>query len=574
MEISSFHLDGPLEVEEHNVKPWQHLYVLPVLLLEFLALALTRAVLPHLLLERFQNKVYLVMGLTECIRGLLAFLSCPLFGKLSDVVGRKICLFVTVAGTCAPVCSLVLLSWDPTSTETGHSQTLHPNAITIFCILMAFSGIFSSTFTLVFAYISDTIQKRDERVSAYGLALATFGLSFTIGPMAGGCTFLTYSRLHICDMALALGSLQLSHSMDSHVTFFLIDLAQYNTRYVFVSSFFLTVLDLIYIYAILPESLPSHNPSSTASIASVSLDLKVSWSPIATIRIVVMDPFLRRVGQVAFLYYTALWAVISTLTLYATKRFQLGPERLGELMSLIGFSTMVAEAVMVRIMVPMLGEKRATRLGLAAFGLQCAVLGLAYEGWHLFVCILLSLLGNLVYPSLTSLVSSSVEPGAVGEALGAVNGIKALTEGVGPLLFGSLMTLSEHSALPGWPYLVAALIVYMAYYYSQYLPDDSDEYVHELERKKPQSPPKILNVFFGSASSQLTTRGTCLDPDDDDDEYKGLLGAQEDMLSEIEEDERVGDWSESPVTSASMMGKPLLESPVRTPDRVELFRTP
>jgi hypothetical protein len=356
------------------------------------------------------------------------------------------------------------------------------------------------------------------------------------------------------------------------------DLAQYNTRYVFVSSFFLTVIDLIYIYAILPESLPNHNISSRASIAS--LDLKVSWSPVATMRIVVMDPFLRRVGQVAFLYYTALWAVISTLTLYATKRFQLGPERLGELMSLIGFSTMVAEAVMVRIMVPMLGEKRSTRLGLAAFGLQCVILGLAYEGWHLFACILLSLLGNLVYPSLTSLVSSSVEPGAVGEALGAVNGIKALTEGVGPLLFGSLMTLSERSALPGWPYLVAALIVYMAYHYSQYLPDD-DDYVHELERKRPQSPPRLLNVLFGDSSLQPTTRETCLDPadDDDDDECKGLLGACEDMLSEIEEENdddeggRGGEWSELPVTFASMMGK-TLESPIRTPNHLELFRTP
>jgi hypothetical protein len=91
-----------------------------------------------------------------------------------------------------------------------------------------------------------------------------------------------------------------------------------------------------------------------------------------------------------------------------------------------------------------------------------------------------------------------VEPGVVGEALGAINGTKALTEGVGPLLFGSLMILSERSELPGWPNLVAALIMYMAYYYSQYLPDNSDDYVHELEQKKPQSPQRfLLNVLFG-----------------------------------------------------------------------------
>jgi MFS family permease len=212
MEISSFTLDVP---DEDESKKWQHLYVLPVLLLEFLALALTRAVLPHLLLEKYDTRVYMVMGVAECIRGLLAFVSCPLFGKLSDVIGRKVCLLVTVAGTCAPVCSLALLSWEPhspslqddtilnvtavsepddesagasmwpaLSSSTG-AQSLHPNAITIFVILLCLSGIFSSTFTLVFAYISDTVRKRDERVSAYGLALATFGLSFTIGPMAG-----------------------------------------------------------------------------------------------------------------------------------------------------------------------------------------------------------------------------------------------------------------------------------------------------------------------------------------------------------------------------------------------------
>lgn len=215
MEISSFTLDT-----SQNVNPWHHLYVLPVLLLEFLALALTRAVLPHLLLDRYQEQVYMVMGVAECIRGLLAFVSCPLFGKLSDVVGRKPCLFVTVLGTCAPVCSLALLSWESATTNASFQNvnttlvnvtdisepdedsagaasmwpvlmegsaarnTLHPNAITIFVVLLSLSGIFSSTFTLVFAYISDTVRKRDERVSAFGLALATFGLSFTIGPLA------------------------------------------------------------------------------------------------------------------------------------------------------------------------------------------------------------------------------------------------------------------------------------------------------------------------------------------------------------------------------------------------------
>lgn len=54
----------------------------------------------------------------------------------------------------------------------------------IYAIAMSISGFFSATFALTFAYISDCVPKK-RRASAYGLALATFGLSFTVGPIAG-----------------------------------------------------------------------------------------------------------------------------------------------------------------------------------------------------------------------------------------------------------------------------------------------------------------------------------------------------------------------------------------------------
>jgi MFS family permease len=411
----------------------------------------------------------------------------------------------------------------PVSWGTSHQQqSLHPTSITVFVVLLAVSGLFSSTFTLTFAYISDSVKHRDERVSAYGLALATFGLSFTIGPMMGGY------------------------------------LAQSNVRMVFVCSFLLTVVDLLYIYFFLPESRRIDETTARRKNGDEPSSNLASWSPLETLRIIHMDPFLRLVGQISFLYYTALWAVISTLVLYAAKRFQLNPERLGELMSALGLATMVSEAVLVRIVVPLLGERNAMRVGLLAFTFQCIVLGLAYESWHLFICIGFSLLGNLVYPSLSSLVSGSVEPEAVGEALGAVNGIKALTEGFGPLVFGSLMTLSERSALPGWPYLLAAVIVYVAYQYSQLLPDVHDEeYVHELEGKRRGG------RNYATRSRRNRERGQDADSDD---EYEGLLldsdEEEEDdevrMLSEVDEseDERAAaDESRLPLTFAMLAAK-------------------
>lgn len=510
-----------------STSSYRFTYILPVLLLEFLALSLTRAVLPGLLVQQFDN-VYIVMGYVEGVRGLLAFLTSPIVGQLSDgVLGRKGCLFVTVGGTCAPVCALALLFRDTipsVSLSEGYTRVLdevvesnsagsggfwgkliqpvlempagdisatteplrelHPHAMTIFIILLALSGLFASTFTLVFAYISDTVSNQDDRVAAYGLALATFGLSFTLGPMMGGY------------------------------------LAQVQQEYVFRLSLVLAIVDLLYIYFVLPESRQLVDSTKQQSLWS---SLQVSWNPLHTFRLLANDTFLRHVAQVAFFYYTGFWAVVSTLSVYAVQHFSLSPQVLGELMSALGLCTMVAEAVLVRLVVPMVGEKRAVQTGLLSFALQCVVLGFANEVWHLFLFCAFSLLANLVYPSLSSLVSGNVEPAAVGEALGAVNGIKALTEGLGPLIFGSLMTLSSDSFLPGWPYLIAAILVLLAFQSARLLPDTEDEdYVHELtliKRRKDQSiDGGILMRTFGEEENNY------------DEEAEGLL-------SEVDENE-------------------------------------
>ena len=95
--------------------------------------------------------------------------------------------------------------------------------------------------------------------------------------------------------------------------------------------------------------------------------------------------------------------------------------------------------VLVGIVVPVWGEIVVMRFGLICFILQCLLISLASRPWHIFACVLLSTATNLVYPSLTSLVTSNVSESRVGESLGAINGIKSLTEGIGPLVFGMLM---------------------------------------------------------------------------------------------------------------------------------------
>ena len=144
-------------------------------------------------------------------------------------------------------------------------------------------------------------------------------------------------------------------------------------------------------------------------------------------------------------------------------------------MAALGLSTMISEAVLVRMAIPILGEKLSMRVGLISFTLQCTLLAVANRPWHLFACAVLAIPGNLVYPSVSSLVSTTVSPERVGRALGAVNGVKSLTEGVGPLVFGTLLTRSEKDELPGWPYLIAAAMTLLAFWVSGSLPCGAGE---------------------------------------------------------------------------------------------------
>lgn len=160
--------------------------VLPVLFYEYLALSIPKAILPGMLVNTFGVYTYFMVGVMETVKGLLAFFACPLFGKLSDIIGRKYCLLITVIGTTFPVSVLAFTS-----------------NMYIYGLAVSLSGAFSATFPLTFAYISDCVE-HTKRAPAFGLALATFGLSFTLGPPLGGYMELTFGTKSVFGVSLVL----------------------------------------------------------------------------------------------------------------------------------------------------------------------------------------------------------------------------------------------------------------------------------------------------------------------------------------------------------------------------------
>jgi MFS family permease len=109
-----------------------------------------------------------VLGLLLMAHAAAQFLAAPLWGRLSDKIGRRPVMLMTIAGTTA---SLLLLGF----------------AGSLFWVFAAriLSGAFAANISIATAYISD-ITEEHERTRWMGVLGACFGVGFVLGPIIGG----------------------------------------------------------------------------------------------------------------------------------------------------------------------------------------------------------------------------------------------------------------------------------------------------------------------------------------------------------------------------------------------------
>jgi DHA1 family tetracycline resistance protein-like MFS transporter len=96
------------------------------------------------------------------------FICAPLWGRLSDRIGRRPVMLVTIAGTCA---SLAML---------GMATTLWGLFAT-----RVLAGAFAANISVASAYIAD-VTDDDERTRWMGVLGMSFGIGFLLGPALGG----------------------------------------------------------------------------------------------------------------------------------------------------------------------------------------------------------------------------------------------------------------------------------------------------------------------------------------------------------------------------------------------------
>ncbi len=134
-----------------------------------------------------------VLGFLLTSYSLMQFICAPLWGKLSDRMGRKWVMLVTITGGCF---ALLLLG--------------NAHALWMLFAGRLLSGFFAANIGVATAYVADVTSEED-RAKGMGLIGAGFGIGFILGPAIGG--FFSRYGYHVPILvAAALNALNLFYA--------------------------------------------------------------------------------------------------------------------------------------------------------------------------------------------------------------------------------------------------------------------------------------------------------------------------------------------------------------------------
>ena len=328
------------------------------------------------------------------------FLFAPVIGNLSDKYGRRPVL----------LCSLIGFGIDYLF------LALAPSYGWLF-IGRVIAGITGASFTTASAYIAD-VSTPETRAKNFGMIGAAFGLGFIIGPALGGL------------------------------------LAGWGIRAPFYAAAVLCLLNTLYGYFVLPESLSKEHRR------------EFHWkraSPFGSLLLFKRYPVIGRLAISFFLIYMAAQSVQANWNFFTIYRFQWSEKMVGLSLAVVGLLVGTVQAGLTRVVNPRLGNERSIYLGLLLYSLGLVMFAFASEGWMMFAFLIPYCLGGIAGPSLQAVLAGHVPPGEQGELQGALTSLMSLTTILGPLLMNNLFkfftTGKDHIHFPGAPFLLGAIFM-------------------------------------------------------------------------------------------------------------------
>lgn len=331
------------------------------------------------------------------------FIFAPIIGGLSDKYGRRPIILISLF---AFSLDYLLLAFAPTIMWLFVGRIL--------------AGITGASLTTASAYIAD-VSTPENRAKNFGMIGAAFGLGFIIGPVIGGF------------------------------------LGHYGSRVPFYAAAVLCMINFLYGYFILPESLSKNNRRE--------FDIKRA-NPIGAFKNLKKHPSLIGLMSAVFLLYVASHAVQSNWSYFTMYRFHWDEKMVGISLGMIGLLVGVVQGGLVRWVNPKLGNEKSIYVGMALYTIGMFLFATANQGWMMFVFLVPYCLGGIAGPAMQSMISSKVPASEQGEIQGTMTSLMSASTIIGPPIMSTVFYFFTHKEAPfqfaGAPFVLGGSLMFLS----------------------------------------------------------------------------------------------------------------
>ena len=331
------------------------------------------------------------------------FIFAPLIGNLSDKFGRRPIILISLF---AFSLDYLLLAFAPT--------------ITWLFVGRIIAGISGASITTASAYIAD-VSTPENRAKNFGMIGAAFGLGFIIGPVIGGL------------------------------------LGQYGSRVPFYAAAVLCLLNFLYGYFILPESLSKDNRRA--------FSLKRA-NPIGAFLNLKKYPQLIGLVISIFLLYTASHAVHSNWSYFTMYKFNWDEKMVGISLGAIGLLVGIVQGGLIRVINPKLGNEKSIYVGMLLYTVGMFLFATASQSWMMFAFLIPYCLGGVAGPAMQAVISSQVPANEQGEIHGTLSSLLIASSIVGPPIVSTVFYYFTHKEAPfqfaGAPFVLGGILMFLS----------------------------------------------------------------------------------------------------------------
>jgi DHA1 family tetracycline resistance protein-like MFS transporter len=329
-----------------------------------------------------------VVGAIVGIYSIMQFFFAPVWGRLSDRIGRRPVILISLTASCI-----------------GYALFGLARSLSVLFISRLIAGVGGANIGTAQAYIADTTTL-ENRAKGMGLIGAAFGMGFILGPPLSG----------------VLSTVGLHHNLPGNLL----------PGAVAAGLSFGALMLALFVLA-----------ESKAPDTAVRSGVPPQFDP-RVWRGIVQHAILFAIIGALFMTLFAVSGMETSVTLHARDRFNFSQLDLAYFFLFMGVIVAAIQGGLIGRLAKMLGETALVGIGAASFTIGLAMIPLVYRVSLLYVVAFFIAVGQgLTYPSLTSLITKASPPSEHGSMLGLASGIGSLARFLGPIFSGFLYDLAS-----------------------------------------------------------------------------------------------------------------------------------